>query len=110
MKIYYCWRCRQEMPFLNEREWTQIAPHLEHIMTDIKQYREENNVDLHTAKIKMKFRATEIFEQLTGYKDIDPQIIFHHRLNDWGQECSNCGYLLRTQNGAFCVHCGQKQD
>ena len=109
MKIYHCWRCCQKMPFLDEQEWTQVAPHLEHVIEEIKQYRKDNNVDLHTAKIKTKFKVTEIFEEITRYKNIHPEIIFHHRLKDWGAECSNCGYLLRTPKAAFCAHCGNHQ-
>ena len=110
MKIYYCWRCCQMMPFLEEHEWSAVAPHLTHYIEDIKQYRQENNVDLATARREMKFKATEIFEEITGYKSIHPETITHHRLKNWGAECSNCGHLLRTQNAVFCAHCGHPSE
>ena len=50
MKTYFCWRCDKDMPFLEESEWNQVSPLLEGAIQAIKDYREEHDCDLATAK------------------------------------------------------------
>lgn len=110
MKTYYCWRCRQEMPFLEEDEWALVAPHFAHLIKDIQQYRIENNVDLGTALREAPLQAKKVFEEITGYMGMHPNAIGHHRLIEWGPECTHCGHLLRTPLAKACLHCGCKPD
>jgi hypothetical protein len=46
------------------------------------------------------------FEELTGMFGVHFEIIYHHRLRGWGQECPCCGYLLRTSKAKLCAKCG----
>ncbi len=96
------------MPFLEEGEWQEIAPHLEGAIRAIKKYRAEHSCDLSTAKNNCKPEATRKFEELTGMPGIHFETIYHHRLGDWGQECPKCRYLLRTPRAKLCVNCGWK--
>ena len=96
------------MPFLEEKEWQQVSPLLEGAIKAIKDYREEHGCDLKTAKENCKPEAMYKFEELTGMPGVDFEIIYHHRLKDWGQECPECGNLLRTPRAKLCVKCGWK--
>ncbi len=96
------------MPFLEENEWNQVSPYLENAIKAIKDYRELHQCDLHTAKINCKPEAMKIFEEITGMAEVHFEIIYHHRLKDWGIECPECNFLLRTARAKFCVNCGWK--
>jgi len=96
------------MPFLDEIEWQQISPLLIDAAAEIIEYRVKYNCDLFTARKNVKPEAMNKFEELTGIPGIHFEIIYHHRLSDWGPECEHCGHLLRTPNASFCANCGKK--
>ena len=106
-KLYYCWRCEIEMPFLDDNEWRQISPLLGNAIAAIKDYRIENKCDLATARENVKPEAMKLFEELTGMPGIHFEVIQHHRRSEWGPECKNCGNLFRTPKASACVNCGQ---
>lgn len=107
MRFYFCWRCNRDMPFLNETEWLEVEPLLSGAIAVIKQYRESHHCDLATAKRECTPDVTRKFEQLTGVAGVNYETIYHHRLQDWGPECTQCGELLRTQKASYCAHCGK---
>jgi rRNA maturation endonuclease Nob1 len=74
----------------------------------IKEYRQQHGCDLATAKRNVNSEASIKYEELTGYKGMNYEAIFHHRLKDWGPECKKCGRLFRTSRASFCANCGQK--
>lgn len=96
------------MPFLEEGEWHQVSPLLGDAVKDIKEYREKHNCDLTTARLKVKPEAMQKFEELTGMPGVHFEIILHHRLLDWGDECEKCSRLFRTPKATFCANCGFK--
>lgn len=97
------------MPFLEEKEWVQVAPLLGAALQEIKDYREQHDCDLHTARLNVKPAAMAVFELLTGMGGVHYEIIHHHRLSDWGSECGDCGYLLRSPKANSCVNCGSNK-
>jgi len=106
MKIYYCWKCRRDMPFLDETEWAQVAPLYVADKEAIVEYRNENGTSLKDARTVVQGPAAQKFEELTGFKGVHFDIIHHHRLSDWGPECPHCKHLLRTSEAKFCANCG----
>lgn len=108
MRRYYCWRCKIEMPFLEEEEWQQVAPLLGDAVREIKAYRAKHQCDLATARRMVMSEAMTMFEALTGMPGVHFDVIFHHRLADWGPECKKCGHLFRTPRASYCANCGQK--
>lgn len=97
------------MPYLEESEWEVIAPYLKDAMLEIKRYREKNKCDLLTARLNCQPEAMKKFKELTGKDGVHFDVIHHHRLADWGDECPKCNYLLRTVNAKLCVNCGWKK-
>jgi len=49
-KLLYCWRCRMDVPMLDEVEWEQVVPHLIGAVNEIKRYRDAHGVTLTEAK------------------------------------------------------------
>jgi len=106
MKTYYCWKCKREMPFLDEQEWQRIEPLLPIAKQELIDYRLTHDCDLTTARRNCNPQATQLFESITGFPGIHFDTISHHRLYDWGKECPRCGHLLRTPKASFCANCG----
>lgn len=106
MRRYYCWRCEQKMPFLEEDEWETISPLLADAARAITSYRTEHDCDLATARRNCKPEAMIKLEEITGMPGIHFDTIYHHRLSDWGIECHECGELLRTPRANYCANCG----
>jgi hypothetical protein len=46
------------------------------------------------------------YEQLTGFRETNPNAVFHHVASQYGPPCETCGKPLRTPNASFCAACG----
>jgi hypothetical protein len=93
---------------LEEPEWEIISPFLADLIGKIKEYRQRHDCDLATARREANPEATLKHEELTGYKGMHYDAIFHHRLKEYGPECKKCGHLYRKPQASFCTNCGQK--
>ena len=98
------------MPFLEEHEWEQIQPLLTGAIQAIKDYRQNHGCDIAEARRNVKPEAMLKFEELTGKSGVHYDVIYHHRLKNWGEECPTCGYLLRTPEAKMCVNCGWRKE
>ena len=107
MKTYFCWKCKRDMPFLDEYEWSMIEPHLKQGILDVQQYRKNTGVNLIAAQAVVRPEVMALFSKISGMENIQADVIFHYRLKIWGAECMFCGHLLRTPQAEFCAHCGQ---
>lgn len=106
-QIIYCWRCRCDLPMLTDDEWSMIAPHLANGVEQIKRYRAEHHCSLGEAVAKGFGRtALDLYAQLTGHVESNPNSLFHHRVSLFGPPCTHCGKPLRTPLARRCVHCG----
>lgn len=85
----YCWRCRVEMPMLDEDEWARIGPLLSGAMNPA-----------------MRDAALDLYEEMTGLRETNINAIWHHRIALYGQPCDQCGKPLRTPRANFCAGCG----
>ena len=108
MKKYYCWKCKEVLPFFEENEWLEIEKLLDKRVKEIKHYRETNKCDLDTALIDLKNETSMKLEEVSEISAENYISIYHHRLAEWGEECRKCGYLLRTKEASFCANCGEK--
>jgi hypothetical protein len=96
---------------LDEDEYKQISPHLSDAIRQIQQYRQEHNVSLAEAKRDGYGReALRVYADMTGYQEIDPDRLWHHRLSRFGPPCHACGKPLRTPRAKFCAECGVSRE
>jgi hypothetical protein len=96
------------IPMLNEKEWNEVAPLLRADIEHIKSHRAETQIGLKEALETLRFAACEKYFEITGFRETNPNAIWHHRLADFGPECMNCGHLLRTNKASLCANCGTK--
>src|SRR5262245_6463028 len=90
----WCWRCKQEIPMLDESEWAQMVPFLR---VDEEEFRRTGIAGA---------PALEKDEQLPGFKSTVFNAVWHHRASLYGPPCSKCGKPLRTRVARFCAECG----
>jgi hypothetical protein len=109
-KTIYCWRCRLEIPMLTDEEWSEVVPHLTSGIEQIKRYREEHQCGLAEATQKgFGQDALAMYERMTGFKETNPNALFHHRLSLYGPACRSCGKPLRTPIASSCAVCGTER-
>jgi hypothetical protein len=96
-KTLYCWRCRADIPMLDEQEWEQVLPALTKGVRQIQDYRSRHDASLLKAKQHVYGTgALDRYFELTGYRETDVQALWHHRLSKFGPPCGTCGKPLRT--------------
>lgn len=103
---HYCWRCKTTLPFLTPEEWSEVRPLLMLDIERIKAYRSHAGVSLPEALSTLQHRACQRYFELTGFKETNPNALWHHHLDLYGRECPACSHLLRTPQAAFCANCG----
>lgn len=91
MKILWCWRCKVDIPMLNEAEWERVWAAHEDAAHDHGDGRPA---------------ALAEYERLTGFKETNFNAIFHHRVSRHGPPCARCGKVLRTKLASKCFECG----
>ena len=93
---------------LTEEEWQLVD--LTGFIEQIKRYREETGCTLAEANQKGPGRQLlTAYERITGFKETDPNALFHHRLSMFGPPCHVCGKPLRTPVANYCAACGAKR-
>jgi len=105
----YCWRCRIDVPMLTEPEWATLSPHLTDTVERIKGYRTQHNCSLQEALEKGLGDALEVYERLTGFKETNPNALWHHRRSIYGPPCPECGKPFRTPQARYCAMCSAER-
>jgi hypothetical protein len=106
-KLLYCWRCRVDVPMLEDAEWEQVVPHLENAVAQIKDFRKVHNVSLAEAQRHGYGQsALERYHEITGFRETNANALWHHRISQFGPPCSSCCRPLRTPRARFCAECG----
>ena len=108
MKELWCWRCRQNMPMLDEDEFRIIDDLYAGCMRATKEFREQHNIPLEGVPVHARFAPVrKAYEDLTGMADCHENAIMHHRISIYGPPCVRCGKPLRTPRAKFCAACGE---
>jgi len=91
---------------LDEREYAALSEvHRQSILT-VKEHRKASGVDLKDPTIQERMvPVLDAYEQLTGYRETNPNAVMHHRLSLYGPPCKRCGRPLRTPTAKLCGSC-----
>lgn len=105
----YCWRCDMVVPMLTEQEWALMEPVLVRQIEDLQAYRQAHQVSLaETMTEGFGESACRVYRELTGFRETNPDAVWHHRISMYGLPCQACGKALRTPRAAFCAACGER--
>jgi hypothetical protein len=91
MKLLWCWRCKQEVPMLDEEEYW---PMFRLFSTGEGRARE-----------RLWGPMKREYERITGVPALDGYELFHHRLALYGPPCRACGKPLRSPRAKLCGTC-----
>ncbi|MEV4882547.1 hypothetical protein MRBLMN1_001020 [Chitinophaga ginsengisegetis] len=98
MKILWCWRCRMELPMLDEVEYKKVYELYGKGIKSREGTYEERFKEL-----------MDYYEEVTGFSETIPNAIMHHRIAQYGGPCEKCGKPYRTPLASFCAACGNKK-
>lgn len=107
MKVLWCWRCRMDIPMLDADEWAEVHRALEEGIRGIEADRETEGSEL-TSDLVPRFcaGALDAYERITGFRETNPNALWHHRIALYGPPCPICGKPLRTPKAKLCAACG----
>ena len=109
MRTLWCWRCRTDIPMLDEDEWQRVAPLLTADIRGIKAYRTEHRASLGEALKNAQLAGRTEYERITGFHSENPNSIWHHRVTLYGPPCNFCEKPLRTPRARHCAACGRER-
>ena len=92
MKMLWCWRCKTEVPMLDDDEYRQVMA-----LRPIG----KSGGSLQTMFAPMLAE----YERITGLSETNPNAVFHHRVSDYGPPCRHCAKPLRTPRAKVCGNC-----
>lgn len=96
MQELYCWRCRCEIPMLDETEFEQVLIELRFGF---------DNRARGLPEAEAYRSALDLYEEFTGLRETNPRALYHHRIAMYGPPCAQCGKPLRTPAARFCAAC-----
>src|SRR5271166_6633262 len=95
MKLLWCWRCKTEVPMLDEEEYRRVLSLRGTGSGETIRQREFEPV-------------LSEYERITGFLETNPNAIYHHRAALYGRPCVRCGKPLRTPQARICAACGTR--
>jgi hypothetical protein len=110
MRVAYCWRCKKDVPMLEDAEYDHIWGLISAAAQDLPEYRKAFKIPAGEITVDDMLRPVfDVYEKMTGIRTSDTSEILHHRLSLYGPPCSGCGKLLRTPRAAKCLMCGKSK-
>lgn len=106
MQWLWCWRCKADMPMLEEDEYAEIRRVYGDCTKATKEFRQRWNVSLKDTPLSDLYRPVRAkYSELTCLGELNESVIMHHRLSLYGPPCKRCGKPLRTPNAKLCGAC-----
>jgi hypothetical protein len=106
MQWLWCWRCKTEMPMLDEVEYLEVFRLYCEAGAATKEFREKWGLPLEGMDQKIRFKPLlDRYGQMTGVSETNPNAVMHHRLSLYGPPCNRCGKPLRSSNAKLCGSC-----
>jgi hypothetical protein len=106
MKIMWCWRCKTDVPMLDEDEFAEIAILYGESTAAVKEYRQRRGTSLADTPLQELFAPVCTgYERMTGAKEPDYGEILKHRISLYGPPCKRCHRPLRTPKAKLCGAC-----
>ena len=97
MKLLWCWRCKMDVPMLDEDEYQLVTG----------KHGPKSGGNLAEKIESFHGPVLREYERITGFHETNGNAVYHHRLSLYGPPCSACGKPLRTPQAKFCAACGQ---
>jgi hypothetical protein len=106
MRMLWCWRCKTEMPMLDEVEYLEVFRLYGEGMGATKEFRQKWRLPLEGMESEIRFKPLlDRYEQMTGMRETNPNAVMHHRLSLYGPPCQRCGKPLRSPKAKICGSC-----
>ena len=106
MKILWCWRCKADVPMLDESEFASVSELYRAGFKATKEFRQRWGIPLEGASVEQRLQPVTLrYEELTGVRNCPPGAVMHHRLMQYGPPCKQCGKPLRTPKAKVCGAC-----
>ena len=103
MRALYCWRCRCEMPMLDETEYALFINEV--FLKPSRLDMDKSPAESLRIWEEARRRALDLYFRLTGLQETNVWAIYHHRLSIYGPPCNWCGKPLRTPKAKICAAC-----
>ncbi len=91
MKPLWCWRCKREVPMLDEEEYWRVFMLF--------------NKGIGNARERLYGPLSREYERITGVTMQYDREYLHHRLALYGPPCKACGKPLRSSRAKLCGAC-----
>ena len=52
----------------------------------------------------------DMYRVITGFPETNPNAIWHHTIDEYGEDCPSCKKPLRTKKARYCAACGFGKD
>lgn len=120
MRVLWCWRCRMEIPMLDDDEWAVV--HQAHALSRTDPARADALLEAERIRrglppvpplpaaadpLGRAFQhAVQGYALFTGHTETVPSAIWHHVASLYGPPCEHCGKPLRTPRARWCPACG----
>ena len=99
---------------LDEDEWREVSAALTRGIQSIQARRAATGASLAEATTGRFLQAhyaeaLDLYERVTGYREVNPLALWHHRRSLYGPPCATCGKPLRTPAAKLCAACGSRR-
>jgi len=106
MESMWCWRCKRDVPMLDEDEFAEIARLHKESTLATKEYRRLRQTSLAETPLHELFAPVcDLYERITGVRESDHDEILKHRISLYGPPCKRCHKPLRTPKASICGAC-----